>query len=129
MLVSLLWKVNWRVQPYELPYHGAAGIEDSMHMDWGHYSPRYLPKSSESISKSFFLSLCWDVDFSATYFHLLITPSLVFSSTVLDLFLNVFAIFLNIWDRPEINIWASFSLHYLCTSDLQHLYIFTPHLS
>lgn len=53
-----------------------------------------------------------------------------FSNTVLDLFLNIFVIFLKIWDRHEVNVCIKFSLHHFCISDHRDLCIFSflPHI-
>lgn len=129
MLVSLLLKLDWSFQSLELP--GAAGLGESVHVGCRHCSPNYFPKLPGSISDKPLTLPVFGCRFLQCLFSSADNILPCFSSKVLDLFSNIFVISLKSWDRHEVSVRVSFSLHYSIdkvTRICVFFFLFTPHI-
>lgn len=89
-------------------YPGAMGIENSMHTGYGHHSPKIIRKLLHKLLAFPVLGY----RFLHCFFSFADNVLPCFTNTVWDLFLNILIIFLQFWNKHEVNVWVSFSLHY-----------------
>ena len=110
---------------------GAAGLGESVHVGCRHLSLNYFPKLPGSISDKPLTLLVFGCRFLQCLFSSADNIRPCFSSTVLDLFSNIFVISLKSWDRQEVNVRVSFSLHYSIdkVTRICVFFSFLPHTS